>query len=185
MCLARGVIKESLKKLEDKPDKSERSIRWELGSCWVQHLQKQETKTENNSKNPGNDNDAESAIKGLGKKFKLLKKREKKTGDESNTYNMEELDVSSSSHVGLDKEELNNGKFSSQADLKELLSEDAFLRLKETGTDLHLKVSESFTYTLFCSVLAGIFNKPNMFISSILCFIVIYLVLVVRSLIFV
>ncbi|XP_015870545.3 protein REDUCED CHLOROPLAST COVERAGE 3 isoform X1 [Ziziphus jujuba] len=142
-CLVRGVIKESLKKLEDKPDIPERSIRWELGSCWVQHLQKQDTETENNSKNPGNDNDAELAVKGLGKKFKLLKKREKKTGDQSNTCNMEELDVSSSSHEGLVKEELNNAEeFSSEADLKELISEDAFLRLKETGTNLHLKSAD-------------------------------------------
>lgn len=142
-CLVQGVIKASLKMLEDKPDTSERSIRWELGSCWAQHLQNRETQTDNHSKNPGNGNEAEVAVKGLGKKFKLLKKREKKSGGESN--DMEELDASSSSlHVGLDKGEQNNGEFSSEADLKKLISEDAFLRLKETGTGLHLKVFESF-----------------------------------------
>ncbi|KAF3450909.1 hypothetical protein FNV43_RR06998 [Rhamnella rubrinervis] len=140
-CLVRGVIRTSLKTLEDKLDTSERSIRWELGSCWVQHLQNQESQTDNHSKNSGNGNEAEAAVKGLGKKFKLLKKREKKSGGESN--DMEELDASSSSlHVGFDNGEQNNGEFSSEADLKKLISEDAFLRLKETGTGLHLKSTD-------------------------------------------
>lgn len=138
-CLVQGVIKASLKTLEKKAGTFERSIRWELGSCWVQHLQNQETQTDNHSKNPTNDNEAEAAVKGLGKKFKLLKKREKKSGGENT--DVEVLDANSSNlNVGLDKGEQNNGEFSSEADLKRLFSEDAFLRLKETGTGLHLKV---------------------------------------------
>ncbi|KAI3788935.1 hypothetical protein L2E82_01718 [Cichorium intybus] len=41
-CVVRQVIKEILTNLE-KSEASGKPIRWELGSCWVQHLQKQET----------------------------------------------------------------------------------------------------------------------------------------------
>lgn len=134
-CLVRKVIKENLKNLENEPASSERPIRWELGSCWVQHLQKQETATVNNSDSPKVDKEAEPIVKGLGKQFKLLKKREKKTVGESRTYDEEEIDSSESRTV-----ELENGDIDDEAELKQLISEEAFLRLQETGTNLHLKV---------------------------------------------
>ncbi|KAA8540510.1 hypothetical protein F0562_024571 [Nyssa sinensis] len=108
-CLLRKVVKESLSNLAVKPTVSERSIRWELGSCWVQHLQKQETSTNNSSKSPEDDNKVEPVVKGLGKQFKMLKKREKKPSSASG------------------------------AELKKLIPEEAFLRLEETGTGLHLQ----------------------------------------------
>lgn len=147
--LVRKVIKESLRKLEDETEISERCIRWELGSCWVQHLQKKETQTDNNSKGSKDDKEAEPAIKGLGKQFMSLKKREKKSDGESTTNDREESDSCSNSlQTGLDKEEQINAELSSEAELKKVVSEDAYLRLKESGTDLHLKVSE--TWFKFC-----------------------------------
>ncbi|GAY62758.1 hypothetical protein CUMW_220330 [Citrus unshiu] len=74
--LVRRVIKQSLAKLELEPTASEKSIRWELGSCWVQHLQKQETPTDTKSTRSGDDIETEHAVKGLGKQFKFLKKKE-------------------------------------------------------------------------------------------------------------
>ncbi|XP_024035937.1 protein REDUCED CHLOROPLAST COVERAGE 3-like [Citrus sinensis] len=74
--LVRRVFKQSLAKLELEPTASERSIRWELGSCWVQHLQKHETPTDTKSTRSGDDIKTEHAVKGLGKQFKFLKKRE-------------------------------------------------------------------------------------------------------------
>ncbi|KAM0957002.1 hypothetical protein ACFX2I_025140 [Malus domestica] len=136
-CLVRKVIKESLKNLENEPASLERSIRWELGSCWVQHLQKQETAAVNNSDSPKADKEAEPIVKGLGKQFKLLKKREKKTIGESRTYDEEEIDSSESRTV-----ELENGDIDDEPELKQLISEEAFLRLKETGTNLHLKCAD-------------------------------------------
>lgn len=130
-CLVRRVIKESLKKLKEKPIDSKKSIRWELGSSWVQHLQKQETQPGNDSKGPDHDNEALHAVKGLGKQFKFLKKREIKE-NESEPDNM---------HVETDLGELSNGEVNKTAELEKLISEDAFFRLKETGTGLHLKVS--------------------------------------------
>ncbi|KAF2323167.1 hypothetical protein GH714_033806 [Hevea brasiliensis] len=78
-CLVRQVIRESLTKLDEMPVASERSIRWELGSCWMQHLQKQETPSDTDSKHSEEDTETEHAVKGLGKEFKFLKKRDKKT----------------------------------------------------------------------------------------------------------
>ncbi|GMN49976.1 hypothetical protein TIFTF001_019146 [Ficus carica] len=139
--LVRKVIKESSRKLEDETEISERPIRWELGSCWVQHLQQKETQTDNNSKGSKDDKEAEPAIKGLGKQFKSLKKREKKSDGESTTNDREESDSCSNSlQTGLDKGEQINVELSSEAELKKVVSENAYLRLKESGTDLHLKV---------------------------------------------
>ncbi|KAL5575770.1 hypothetical protein UlMin_017469, partial [Ulmus minor] len=140
-CLVQSVIKESLKKLEEKTKFSDRPFRWELGSCWVHHLQKQENQIDGHSKNCGENKEAEAepAVKGLGKQFKLLKKREKKSGSESNAFDQEESTASSICQLeGLEKGEPNN-ELSSEAELKKLISEDAYLRLKETGTGLHLK----------------------------------------------
>uniref|UniRef100_A0A5B6ZHU4 Clu domain-containing protein n=2 Tax=Davidia involucrata TaxID=16924 RepID=A0A5B6ZHU4_DAVIN len=138
--LVRRVIKESLSNLEEKPAVSERSIRWELGSCWVQHLQKQETSTNNSSKSPKDDNKVEPVVKGLGKKFKMLKKREKIPSSASNTNDNDENDSRASSlNMGSSTGELNSGECNGEAELKKLIPEEAFLRLKETGTGLHLK----------------------------------------------
>ncbi|XWS20462.1 hypothetical protein CRYUN_Cryun31cG0103400 [Craigia yunnanensis] len=139
-CLVQRVIKESLTKLEEKSVAPERSIRWELGSCWVQYLQKQETSTDTTSKGLANDHEAESAVKGLGKQFKFLKKRDKKPSNVSSTIDKEENDSEScsmdvKSNLGLQS----SGESRSEMELKNLISEEAFSRLEESGTGLHLK----------------------------------------------
>ncbi|XVF24750.1 hypothetical protein REPUB_Repub13aG0153900 [Reevesia pubescens] len=142
-CLVQQVIKESLTKLEVKSVAPERSIRWELGSCWVQYLQKQETSTDPSSKGPGNDSEAETAVKGLGKQFKFLKKRDKKQSNVSSTVDKEENDSESCSIVessNLGKQR--NGESCSEMELKNLVSKEAFSRLEESGTGLHLKSAD-------------------------------------------
>ncbi|XP_019445087.1 PREDICTED: protein TSS-like [Lupinus angustifolius] len=132
--VVRKVVQECLEKIKEEPDVSKRSIRWELVSCWMQHLQKQETSTDSSSTSKEDVNDVEQAVKGLGKQFKLLKRREKKPssldGTDSSSGNM---------NVCTDKVEPNNDDLSSSTELEKLLSEEAFLRLKESGTGLHLK----------------------------------------------
>lgn len=152
-CLVRQAIKESLTKLEEKPVACERSIRWELGSCWLQHLQKQETPTQTNSKSSEDDTETEYAVKGLGKEFKFLKKKDKKPSM-SGTHDKEENETGvCCQSVGTDAGRHSNVKSNSENELKKLISEEAFLRLKESGTGLHLKVSAShlFPYMLNCS----------------------------------
>ncbi|KAJ4851671.1 hypothetical protein Tsubulata_014495 [Turnera subulata] len=140
-CLIRQVVDESLTKLEETQDTSERFIRWELGSCWLQHLEKQEAANDTKSKTSVDDNDDGHAVKGLGKEFKFLKKRDKNHGT-TGTHDKEENKTGPcSQNVVTDAEQHSNSEFNhvKDSDLKKLLSEEAFLRLKESGTGLDLK----------------------------------------------
>ncbi|KAK3219289.1 hypothetical protein Dsin_013259 [Dipteronia sinensis] len=139
--LVRRVIKQSLTKLEGEPDASERPIRWELGSCWIQHLQKQETPSDVNSRSGiVNETDHAVKVKGLGKQFKFLKMRDNKPNIVNSTNEKDENDKEPSSvNVGSNVGEENNCEINNKTELKELISEEEFLRLKETGTGLHLK----------------------------------------------
>ncbi|XVE91270.1 hypothetical protein DITRI_Ditri20bG0140300 [Diplodiscus trichospermus] len=142
-CLVHRVIQESLIKLEENSVAPERSIRWELGSCWVQYLQKQETSTDPTSKGLPNDHEAEPTVKGLGKQFKFLKKREKKSSNLSCAIDKEENDSESCSmDVQSNLGQQSNGESSSEMELKNLIPEEAFSRLEESGTGLHLKSAD-------------------------------------------
>ncbi|KHG04943.1 Uncharacterized protein F383_08744 [Gossypium arboreum] len=132
-CLVRQVVKESLTKLEENSIVPERSIRLELGSCWLQYLQKQETSTDTTSNGLGCDHEAEPAVKGLGKHFKCLKKRDKKPSSSGSKVDKEENDgepCSMNQSIGVSR---------NQMELKNLISEEAFSRLEESRTGLHLK----------------------------------------------
>ncbi|KAK7381565.1 hypothetical protein VNO80_00110 [Phaseolus coccineus] len=138
--LVRKVVQEDIEKIKEEPSVSKRSIRWELGSCWMQHLQKQEISSDNSSKNKEDGNDAEQAVKGLGKQFKFLKKREKKSNNVDGADSREQNDSRPGNvNDDDDKVEPNSGDLSNSNDLEKLLSEEAFLRLKESGTGLHTK----------------------------------------------
>ncbi|XP_020238207.1 protein TSS isoform X2 [Cajanus cajan] len=130
--LVRKVVQECMEKIKEEPSVSRRFIRWELGSCWMQHLQKQETSTDNSSKNKEDGNDIEQAVKGLGKQFKFLKRREKKL---DNLHGADSREQNDATH----KVEQNNDDLSNSNELEKLLSEETFLRLKESGTGLHRK----------------------------------------------
>lgn len=131
------LVKINLTKLEEKSVSSVRPIRWELGSCWVQHLQKKENQVYGR---PATNDETELSIKGLGKQFKVLKSKSKKP-DNMSTVKEEDVrlhELNGEADLGqksIDKH--------FETELKELISEEAFSRLKETGTGLHLKVSFS------------------------------------------
>ncbi|KAK7294066.1 hypothetical protein RJT34_16949 [Clitoria ternatea] len=139
--LVRKVVQECIVKIkQEEPSISKRCIRWELGSCWMQHLQKKETSTDNNSKNKEDGNDIEQAVKGLGKQFKFLKKREKNSSNVDGGDSREQNDSRAESMNGTaDKVEPNIDDLSKPNELENLLSQEAFLRLKESGTGLHMK----------------------------------------------
>ncbi|KAG8379796.1 hypothetical protein BUALT_Bualt07G0126600 [Buddleja alternifolia] len=141
-CLVLKVMEDNLRKLQANPATAESCIRWELGSCWVQHLQKQETPSDDNSGSHKDDKKVEPVVKGLGKQFKLLKKKEKKIPSASGNDN--DTDAGSSSQ----NMENNSGEIrisESNCDLLKYVPEEAFLRLQETGIGLHTK-------TFFCSI---------------------------------
>lgn len=125
-CLVHELVKNNLTKLEEERESSERSIRWELGSCWVQHLQKKETVTEDVCGKPAMNGETDLSVKGLGKQFKVLKIKNKKS---ENTSTVKEIE-----------ENISLRELDGEAELKELVSEEAFSRLQESGTGLHLKV---------------------------------------------
>ncbi|KAL3528895.1 hypothetical protein ACH5RR_008217 [Cinchona calisaya] len=136
-CIVQKVVKDSLSKLADEatPD---RTIRWELGSSWVQHLQKQETAAESSSKNLEDDNKTEPVVKGLGKQFQMLKKRERKPNNSINAEENEESGrVSCSNNIGI--AELHTADSECGTELRNIIPEEAYQRLKESGTGLHLK----------------------------------------------
>ncbi|GAB4842106.1 hypothetical protein Ancab_012064 [Ancistrocladus abbreviatus] len=138
-CQVQQIISNSLTELEKEVLEAEAPIRWELASCWVQHLQTQDSSSDNISK--GAENDTETTVKGLGKEFKLLKKREKKSSSMCGSDGKEERDPQSCS-LNVDKRAPGDSELigiTSDAELQKLLPEEAFLRLKESGTGLHLK----------------------------------------------
>ncbi|KAM7268027.1 hypothetical protein ACFE04_010193 [Oxalis oulophora] len=91
--LVRKVLEDSLLKLQEESPKHAKSIRWELGACWVQHLQNQKSetkKTEETKQGP--------AVKGLGKQGALLKEIKKKT-DVKSTKVEQDKEVSASNNL--------------------------------------------------------------------------------------
>ncbi|KAJ7979570.1 Tetratricopeptide repeat (TPR)-like superfamily protein [Quillaja saponaria] len=140
--LVRRVLEESLQKLHKESTKHSRSIRWELGACWVQHLQNQDTgKTELRK---AEDNKHEPAVKGLGKQGGLLKELKKKMdtrsfktehGKEASTFNSLDVDKKlDATHQDLERRDEEK-----ETIWRKLLPDAAYTRLKESKTDLHLK----------------------------------------------
>lgn len=149
-CMVQKVMKDSLTKLDDNPATAERCIRWELGSCWVQHLQK-DMPADNNSASHKDGNKAESVVKGLGKQFKMLKKREKKissAGDKDEEEN-------DGPRTNMEKNAGDDNICGSNCELMKYVPEEAFLRLKDSGTGLHTKVLFSFKLIRLCKIYNG------------------------------
>lgn len=132
----RKILTDSLQKLENEAPIVTRPIRWELGACWVQHLQnptseKTETKKSDETKDV-------PTVKGLGKQFGQLKEIKKKTDDkggkgtyvkENNSPNTDNGHTDNTASAKDDKDVI----------LQRLLPEAAFQRLKESETGLHAK----------------------------------------------
>lgn len=136
--LVRQVLGESLVRIQEEQSKPKTSIRWELGACWVQHLQNQASEKNESKKNE--ESKVEPTVKGLGKHGGLLKDLKKKTDDRSfkNDSNKEQ---SAGNISDADKKELEKEDEEKEIMWKKLLPEAAYLRLKKSETGLHLKVS--------------------------------------------
>uniref|UniRef100_A0A1D1XJ34 Protein KIAA0664 n=1 Tax=Anthurium amnicola TaxID=1678845 RepID=A0A1D1XJ34_9ARAE len=143
--LVRKVLADSLIKLQGEPKKHRRSIRWELGACWVQHLLNVAAgKTEPMR---SEETKVEPAVKGLGKQAGLLKVIKKKHDDK---VSQTDMGKESSSCNGCDMEKSHDADAANQKELnkmnservvvlQKLLPEASFLRLKESETGLHVK----------------------------------------------
>ncbi|KAJ1288399.1 hypothetical protein BS78_02G086600 [Paspalum vaginatum] len=142
------LLKESLQKLEEEENEKQSFMRWELGACWVQHLQDQ--KNSDKDKKHGGEKDKkktvdkslkEPKVEGLGKPLKALKNS--KVVDTADAGSS--LGAKSSAEIQKDKPsdcELPQGESNASQNenvLKVLLPESAFTRLKESETGLHQK----------------------------------------------
>ncbi|KAH0871304.1 hypothetical protein HID58_078326 [Brassica napus] len=143
--LVRKVFEDSLQKLEAEPSRKTKPIRWELGACWVQHLQNPASnKTE--SKNT-EDAKPEPPVKGLGKQGGLLKEIKKKIDVKANKSEqgkdtlVNTVDNDNKSETEVQKE-LEKQNEEMEKMWKELVTEAAYQRLKESETGFHLKVAD-------------------------------------------
>lgn len=139
--VVRRVLEESLRNLQVETAKQFKSIRWELGACWVQHLQNQ-GKTESKKAEEAK---VEPAVKGLGKQGGLLREIKKKTNEKSSKPESGKEVVR---HELNKKSDTNNKELDKPDEEKEmmwkkLIPEAAYTRLKESETGLHLKVLTS------------------------------------------
>ncbi|KAJ8750965.1 hypothetical protein K2173_016146 [Erythroxylum novogranatense] len=140
--LVRQVLETSLLKLQEETRKHIKAIRWELGACWVQHLQNQASgKTESKKADEAK---PEPAVKGLGKQGALLKEIKKKVDIRNETE--ERKDASPADNLDANKKiDISNQKELEKQEeemaimWRTLLPEAAYLRLKESETGLHLK----------------------------------------------
>lgn len=128
--LVRKLLAFSLAKLEKEDQSHRKSIRWELGQCWVQHLQQDPGKSQPKNAEVTK---VELTVKGLGKQLKVFKKK----SDEM----AKKMDPSKDS-VDASKHEMKDccSQQEKEAMLMKLLPEAAFLRLKESDIGLHVKV---------------------------------------------
>ncbi|KAJ3699054.1 hypothetical protein LUZ61_002759 [Rhynchospora tenuis] len=128
MFLVKRVLADSITKLQSESHEGKRPIRWELGACWVQHLQ-----NEKNEPKKTEENKTGQTVKGLGKKFGQLKEIKKKTEDNGGH------DSNSNATTLNNKMDISNAKEDNEVELRKLISESAFVRLKESETGLHTK----------------------------------------------
>nr|XP_011459345.1 PREDICTED: clustered mitochondria protein homolog [Fragaria vesca subsp. vesca] len=141
--LVRKVLEESLLRLQGGPSNHTKSIRWELGACWVQHLQNQASAKNEPKKNE--EAKIELAVKGLGKQGGLLKEikkkmdiRSSKTEQGKEVLGGNNLDHNKNSDTS-SQEELQKRDAENKINWRKLLPDASYSRLKESDTGLHLK----------------------------------------------
>ncbi|XP_068644320.1 protein REDUCED CHLOROPLAST COVERAGE 1-like [Aristolochia californica] len=146
------VLEESLSKLQEEEAEKDTFMRWELGACWIQHLQDQIT-AEKDKKQSGEKTKSKSTIEGLGKPLKLLKNSQKKSdSSDMKTSPSEGTSIHEVAASDTEKPKTSSADFQGESKasdselvLKKLLSDSAFTRLKESGTGLHDKSLQELT----------------------------------------
>ncbi|GLT79770.1 hypothetical protein SLA2020_512470 [Shorea laevis] len=144
LSFVKRLVEESLAKLEREELKRKPFVRWELGACWIQHLQDQKN-TEKDKKSMGEKPKNEMKVKGLGKPLRSIKSSRKKS--DAGTPTMETGNSNSHAHGVHGKvENVTSASIGSQLEdnsrdnelaLKRMISDEAFARLKESDTGLH------------------------------------------------
>ncbi|XP_043706230.1 protein TSS-like [Telopea speciosissima] len=140
------VLEESLAKLQEEEVERDIFVRWELGACWIQHLQDQNN-AEKDKKPSSEKAKSEAKVKGLGKPLKLLKNHKNKSDERKQKVQSEdgkspaEGSSTEAEDAQLASAESNVESKANENELvlKGMLSGSAFTRLKESATGLHRK----------------------------------------------
>lgn len=142
-------MEDSLAQLEKEEQERSQFLRWELGACWIQHLQDQNN-AEKDKKTAGEKNKSEMKVEGLGKPLRSLKNN-KKSSDGNLGKRLENSKCTANGVIGSTENLLSPTKDcdlesvakENELALKNILSDAAFARLKESETGLHCKVTSS------------------------------------------
>ncbi|GAB2245155.1 hypothetical protein Droror1_Dr00000648 [Drosera rotundifolia] len=140
----KNLLEDSLLKLEDEKVEQENYIRWELGACWIQHLQDQ--KNNEKDKKPSSDKTkSDVKVQGLGTTLRSLKsKKAEDTPPPQSESSKSQANVDSAApSMGSVLEATANDN---ELPLKRVLSDAAFGRLKDSETGLHQKVTMTVGY---------------------------------------
>ncbi|CAI9292085.1 unnamed protein product [Lactuca saligna] len=129
--LVEKLLKESLMKLQEECVECDKFTRWELGACWIQHLQDQQ-KTEKDKKA----STEKVKVEGLGTSLRSLKNKKKDLEGSTKVVDVVNGEVENSV-LEFAVESPNSDE--NEKALKKLLSDAAFTRLKESETGLHCK----------------------------------------------
>ncbi|KAK6919986.1 hypothetical protein RJ641_015890 [Dillenia turbinata] len=140
------LLEDSLAKLQSEEAEQDVFVRWELGACWIQHLQDQNN-TEKDKKSSGEKAKGEMKIAGLGSSLKSLKNQKKKLDGSSHRMAFENAKSHNEGVTGEAEKvataiesQLENNAHENEFAMKRILSDSAFTRLKETDTGLCHKV---------------------------------------------
>ncbi|WJZ94265.1 hypothetical protein VitviT2T_013139 [Vitis vinifera] len=120
--------------------------RWELGACWIQHLQDQNN-TEKDKKPFTTKTKNEMKVEGLGTPLRSLKNNKKNSDGNNMKMQSEKSKTPAESVIGeagnstlsSTKPQLEANANENELALKRMLSDAAFTRLKQSETGLHRK----------------------------------------------
>ncbi|XVF22381.1 hypothetical protein REPUB_Repub12eG0167600 [Reevesia pubescens] len=136
--LVERLLEESLSKLEEEELEQKPFVRWELGACWIQHLQDQNN-TEKDKKPSVEKPNNEMKVEGLGKPLRSLKNKKKSDGNIGSGNSNSHPDAVENVAAASTESQLETSSRDDELVLKRKLPEDAFARLKESETGLHRK----------------------------------------------
>ncbi|EXB62182.1 Protein KIAA0664-like protein [Morus notabilis] len=137
------LLEDGLVKLEQEGVSLDQFVRWELGACWIQHLQDQ--KNTDKDKKPSSEkarNDMK--VEGLGTPLRSLKNKKKLEGNNTkfqpqNLWSPADGATMEAETATSPSVEVETTAKENELALKKLLSDAAFARLKESETGLHCK----------------------------------------------
>ncbi|KAK4797103.1 hypothetical protein SAY86_029429 [Trapa natans] len=144
--LVEKLLEDSLAQLE-KEEEEERSqlVRWELGACWIQHLQDQRN-AEKDKKTADEKNKNAMKVEGLGKPLRSLKNIKKSSDDNLGKNLVNSKDYANSITAGTENPlspsrdcDIESITKENELPLKNILPDAAFARLRDSETGLHHK----------------------------------------------